>query len=99
MITQNLPNSVFIDCTSSDEIIEYYKMIIDASISIVTANKKANSGSFDLYSKLKRAASRSGSRFLYETNVGAGLPIISTLSDLRAVITSYSIHYTKLYEQ
>ena len=84
MITQNLPNSVFIDCTSSDEIIEYYKMIIDASISIVTANKKANSGSFDLYSKLKRAASRSGSRFLYETNVGAGLPIISTLSDLRA---------------
>ena len=83
MIAQNLPNSVFIDCTSSDEIIDYYKKIFDASISIVTANKKANSGSFDLYSKLKKAASRSGSRFLYETNVGAGLPIISTLNDLR----------------
>ncbi|MEJ2194389.1 MAG: bifunctional aspartate kinase/homoserine dehydrogenase I [Ignavibacteriaceae bacterium] len=83
MIAQNLPNSVFIDCTSSDKIIDYYKKIFDASISIVTANKKANSGSFDLYSKLKKAASRSGSRFLYETNVGAGLPIISTLNDLR----------------
>jgi aspartokinase/homoserine dehydrogenase 1 len=83
MIAQNLPNSVFIDCTSSDDIIEFYKKIIDASISIVTANKKANSGSFDLYSKLKRAASRSGARFLYETNVGAGLPVISTLNDLR----------------
>ena len=83
MIAKNLPNSVFIDCTSSDEIIDYYKKIFDASISIVTANKKANSGSFDLYSKLKKAASRSGSRFLYETNVGAGLPIISTLNDLR----------------
>jgi len=83
MIAQNLPNSVFIDCTSSDEIIDYYKKIFDASISIVTANKKANSESFDLYSKLKKAASRSGSRFLYETNVGAGLPIISTLNDLR----------------
>ena len=83
MIAQNLPNSVFIDCTSSDEIIEFYKKIMDASISIVTANKKANSGSFDLYSKLKRAASRSGARFLYETNVGAGLPVISTLNDLR----------------
>jgi aspartokinase/homoserine dehydrogenase 1 len=83
MIAQNLPNSVFIDCTSSDKIIEFYKKIIDASISIVTANKKANSGSFDLYSKLRRAASRSGARWLYETNVGAGLPVISTLNDLR----------------
>jgi aspartokinase/homoserine dehydrogenase 1 len=83
MIAQNLPNSVFIDCTSSNEIIEYYKKIMDESISIVTANKKANSGSFELYSKLKAAASRSGARFLYETNVGAGLPVISTLNDLR----------------
>ncbi|MDH3267467.1 MAG: bifunctional aspartate kinase/homoserine dehydrogenase I, partial [Ignavibacteria bacterium] len=83
MVTQNLPNSVFVDCTSSDEIIEYYKNIMDASISIVTANKKANSGSFELYNKLKTAASRSGAKFLYETNVGAGLPVISTLNDLR----------------
>jgi aspartokinase/homoserine dehydrogenase 1 len=84
MIKQNLPNSVFIDCTSSDDIIEYYKEILDESISIVTANKKANSGSFELYGKLKTAASRSGAKFLYETNVGAGLPVISTLNDLRS---------------
>jgi aspartokinase/homoserine dehydrogenase 1 len=83
MVAQNLPNSVFIDCTSSDEIVDFYKKIIDESISIVTANKKANSGSYELYSKLKAAASRSGAKFLYETNVGAGLPVISTLIDLR----------------
>lgn len=82
MIAQNLPNSVFVDCTSSDEIVKFYKKIIDASISIVTPNKKANSGSFDLYSKLKKAASGSGAKFLYETNVGAGLPVIGTLNDL-----------------
>lgn len=82
MIAQNLQNSVFVDCTSSDEIVEFYKKIIDASISIVTPNKKANSGSFDLYSKLKKAASGSGAKFLYETNVGAGLPVIGTLNDL-----------------
>ncbi|UCH64683.1 MAG: bifunctional aspartate kinase/homoserine dehydrogenase I [Ignavibacterium sp.] len=84
MIEQNLPNSVFIDCTSSDDIIKYYKEILNESISIVTANKKANSGSFELYSKLKTATSRSGAKFLYETNVGAGLPVISTLNDLRS---------------
>ena len=83
MIAQNLPNSVFVDCTSSDEIVEFYKKIIDASISIVTPNKKANSGSFDLYCILKKAASGSGAKFLYETNVGAGLPVIGTLNDLR----------------
>ncbi len=83
MIDLNLPNSVFIDCTSSDGIIEYYKNIMDESISIVTANKKANSESFEMYKKLKTAASRSGAKFLYETNVGAGLPVISTLKDLR----------------
>ena len=82
MIAQNLPNSVFVDCTSSDEIVEFYKKIIDASISIVTPNKKANSGSFDFYCKLKKAASGSGAKFLYETNVGAGLPVIGTLNDL-----------------
>jgi len=83
MIVQNLPNSVLIDCTSSDEIVDFYKKIIDKSISIVTVNKKANSGSYELYSKLKAVASRSGAKFLYETNVGAGLPVISTLNDLR----------------
>ncbi|MDN5201839.1 bifunctional aspartate kinase/homoserine dehydrogenase I [Fulvivirgaceae bacterium BMA10] len=83
MIKMNLPNSVFIDNTSNPEIIEYYDQILSSSISIVTPNKLANSGAYDNYQKLKRAAFKHGVKFLYETNVGAGLPVITTLSDLK----------------
>ena len=78
----NLPNSVFVDCTSSKEVIKYYGDILDASISIVTPNKLANSGSFPDYIKLRKSALKHGAKFLYETNVGAGLPVINTLQDL-----------------
>jgi aspartokinase/homoserine dehydrogenase 1 len=78
----NLPNSIFIDCTASDKVVARYKEILDSSISIVTPNKKANSSSFKFYQELKTAALKHNVRFLYETNVGAGLPIISTLKDL-----------------
>ncbi len=78
----NLPNSIFIDCTASDEVASRYKEILDSSISVVTPNKRANSGSFEYYQQLKQSALNHNVKFLYETNVGAGLPIISTLTDL-----------------
>ncbi len=78
----NLSNSIFVDCTSSEEVTEYYQEILNSNISIVTPNKKANSGSWEKYQALKSTAFRRGSKFLYETNVGAGLPVINTLNDL-----------------
>ncbi len=83
MIAQNLQNSVFVDCTSSKEVIQHYEQILSASISVVTPNKLANSGLFKDYNKLRKAAFKHGGKFLYETNVGAGLPVINTLQDLK----------------
>lgn len=79
----NLPNSIFVDCTSSEEVASFYPEILKNSISIVTPNKKANSGPLQNYLKLSLATSKSNAKFLYETNVGAGLPVISTLHDLQ----------------
>lgn len=79
----NLPNSIFVDCTSSEEVIKHYKEILKSSISIVTPNKLANSSSYNDYQKLQKTAFRYGVKFLYETNVGAGLPVINTLKDLK----------------
>jgi bifunctional aspartokinase / homoserine dehydrogenase 1 len=84
MIALNLPNSIFIDCTASGEIPQHYEKILSESISVVTPNKRANSGSYDDYQRLKLTAIKRDAKFLYETNVGAGLPIINTLSDLLA---------------
>ncbi|HUI08855.1 MAG TPA: bifunctional aspartate kinase/homoserine dehydrogenase I [Bacteroidota bacterium] len=84
MREMNLPNSVFVDCTASDAIVAQYRRILESSISIVTPNKKANAGAFALYERLHRTALRHNVRFLYETNVGAGLPIINTINDLIA---------------
>jgi len=82
MIACNLSNSIFVDCTSSEEVTAVYREILDANISIVTPNKKANSGPIEQYQTLRRTAFRRGVKFLYETNVGAGLPVINTLNDL-----------------
>jgi aspartokinase/homoserine dehydrogenase 1 len=82
MKSLNLSNSIFVDCTSSEEVTSHYEEILNANISIVTPNKKANSGSWEKYQAIKQAAFKRGSRFLYETNVGAGLPVINTLNDL-----------------
>ena len=82
MVSLNLPNSIFVDCTSSEDVTSFYEAILSASISVVTPNKKANSGSLEKYQLLKRTAFRRGVKFLYETNVGAGLPVINTLNDL-----------------
>lgn len=82
MIEMNLPSSVFVDCTANADIAACYKKILNASISIVTPNKVACSGKYSDYKELKEIAQRRGVRFLFETNVGAGLPVISTLNDL-----------------
>lgn len=82
MLSMNLPNSIFVDCTSSQEVVEFYETILAANISIVTPNKKANSGTMEEYRKLKSTAFKRGVKFLYETNVGAGLPVINTMNDL-----------------
>lgn len=82
MIALNLPNSIFVDCTSSEEVTTHYESILSANVSIVTPNKKANSGSMEKYRLLRSTAFRRGAKFLYETNVGAGLPVINTMNDL-----------------
>ena len=78
----NLRNSVFVDCTANDKISNLYENIFDQYVSIVTANKIACSSSYPQYVSLINKAREKGVQFLYETNVGAGLPIISTINDL-----------------
>jgi len=82
MQNMNIYNSVFVDCTASENVARFYKQILDSNISVVTANKVAASSDYDLYFELKQIAKRKGVKFLFETNVGAGLPIINTLNDL-----------------
>lgn len=78
----NLANSVFIDTTASEEVSDCYKDILASSISIVTPNKKANSGPYSQFLELERTADKANVKFFYETNVGAGLPVIETLKNL-----------------
>jgi aspartokinase/homoserine dehydrogenase 1 len=82
MFEMNFSNSVFVDCTASEEVASAYHPILESTISIVTPNKKANSGSYERFLSLEEIAKQRGCRFLYETNVAAGLPVISTLQDL-----------------
>ena len=78
----NLSNSIFIDNTSNEAITNHYEKILDASISISTPNKIATSSAYLQYERLKYIAKKRGVQFKYETNVGAGLPVISTLNNL-----------------
>ena len=82
MNTLNLSNSIFVDNTASPVISSFYEKILDASISVSTPNKISTSSSFLQYERLKYLAEKRGVQFQYETNVGAGLPVISTLRDL-----------------
>lgn len=82
MDEMNFSNTVFVDCTASQELAEIYEHVLEAKIAIVTPNKKANSSSLENYRALKKLAYKRGVKFLYETNVAAGLPVISTLQDL-----------------
>ena len=75
-------NPIFVDCTASYDLPERYLDILNAGMHIATPNKRANSMSMDFYKKLRKTANSVNRRFLYETNVGAGLPIIDTLQNL-----------------
>ena len=79
----NIFNSVFVDCTASPQIASLYEDFLSRGISVVAANKIAASSDYATYVALKRTALHRGVKFLFETNVGAGLPIISTINDLR----------------
>ena len=78
----NLPNCVFVDNTASSEPTKHYLKVFESNISIVTCNKIANSSSYEQYKRLRDTARKHGVDFYYETNVGAGLPIVRTLKDL-----------------
>jgi aspartokinase/homoserine dehydrogenase 1 len=83
IVKLNLRNSVFIDCTASKEVSDKYYDVLKSYINVVSANKIACSSSYDLYQKLNKTAQDFGVKFIYETNVGAGLPIIKTIKDLK----------------
>lgn len=83
IIEMNCFNSVFVDCTASKEVAEIYQPLLEHNISVIAANKIAASSSYEKYARLKETALARGVFFRYETNVGAGLPIIGTINDLR----------------
>lgn len=83
VINMNIFNSVFVDCTASKDIAMLYQSFLEHNISVVAANKIAASSDYDSYLKLKTTALARGVKFRFETNVGAGLPIIGTINDLR----------------
>ncbi len=82
IVKMNIFNSVFVDCTASRQIAMLYQTFLEHNISVVAANKIAASSDYDSYLKLKQTARDRGVWFRYETNVGAGLPIIGTINDL-----------------
>lgn len=82
IIEKNLRNSIFVDLTADEKIVENYPKLLEKSVSIVACNKVAASSEFAKYQKLKDLSREYGTPFLFETNVGAGLPIINTLNDL-----------------
>lgn len=90
MINNKLQNSVFVDCTASGKIVKTYPQILKSCISIVTPNKKANSDSMEFYTELKSIVNENNAMFLYETNVGAGLPVIDLVHNL--IVAGDEIH-------
>ncbi len=82
VIGMNIFNSVFVDCTASPDVASLYEDFFNHGISVVAANKIAASSDYGMYRRLKETALHKGVKFLFETNVGAGLPIISTINDL-----------------
>jgi len=82
ILKMNIFNAVFVDCTASPDVSNLYKELLSKNISVVTANKIAASSSFENYQLLKETARKADTKFLFETNVGAGLPIINTMNSL-----------------
>jgi len=82
ILKMNIFNPIFVDCTASPEISSLYNDFLSNNISVVTANKIAASSEYEIYRSLKETARKKGIKFLFETNVGAGLPIINTMNAL-----------------
>lgn len=82
IIRRNLRNSIFVDITANDKVASVYDQLLQKSISVVACNKIAASSAYSNYKKLKDLAREYNCQFLFETNVGAGLPVIATLNDL-----------------
>ncbi|MBQ0021897.1 MAG: bifunctional aspartate kinase/homoserine dehydrogenase I [Prevotellaceae bacterium] len=82
VVGMNIFNSVFVDCTASADVASLYHDFLSNNISVVAANKVAASSDYDNYAVLKQTARKRGVKYLFETNVGAGLPIINTINDL-----------------
>ena len=82
IISRNLRNSIFVDITANDIVASVYNQLLQKSISVVACNKIAASSAYSNYKKLKTLAREFNCQFLFETNVGAGLPVIATLNDL-----------------
>ena len=83
ILQMNIFNSVFVDCTASQDVATLYQSLLENNISVIAANKIAASGKYEDYYHLKQTAIQRGVKFRFETNVGAGLPIIGTINDLR----------------
>ena len=83
VLGMNIFNSVFVDCTASREVASLYQTFLEHNISVIAANKIAASSEYENYERLKSTALQRGVKFRFETNVGAGLPIIGTINDLR----------------
>ncbi|MCD7850518.1 MAG: bifunctional aspartate kinase/homoserine dehydrogenase I [Parabacteroides sp.] len=82
ILKMNIFNSVFVDCTANQAVSDLYEELLNNNVSVVAANKIAASSSYTNYTSLKETARHRGVKFLFETNVGAGLPIINTMNDL-----------------
>ncbi|MCC8170215.1 MAG: bifunctional aspartate kinase/homoserine dehydrogenase I, partial [Parabacteroides sp.] len=83
ILDMNIFNAVFVDCTASPAVADLYETLLSHNVSVVAANKIAASSSYRNYANLKEIARHRGIKYLFETNVGAGLPIINTMNDLR----------------
>ncbi len=83
ILSMNIFNSVFVDCTASKDVAQLYQTLLEHNINVVAANKIAASSDYQSYAKLKQTALDRGVIYRFETNVGAGLPIIGTINDLR----------------
>lgn len=82
VLSMNIFNSVLVDCTASPDVADLYHPLLDKNVNVVAANKIAASGDYDHYVLLKNTARKKDVKFLFETNVGAGLPIINTINNL-----------------
>ena len=83
IINMNIFNAVFVDCTASKDVAALYQSLLEHNVSVIAANKIAASSDYENYQKLKRTALSRGVKYRFETNVGAGLPIIGTINDLK----------------